>query len=380
MRRGWCASQVVVVTRRRSLPRRLDAGVSRSRVSSRGAVTRAPAAGPLAELVKIYPKSRSVGAVSHDVHQRPKGPLDLTWRSLESPLLWKEHRIGRRSATSPASDQYATGIVALRDPSRSPPSTNDLKEVPRLGAKAFEQGPFSSRAAAVCSAGCECVAIPSATRRVADGCRPRCGLAKKKSHGNDAHSWTRFHSRSPPPDFDADAACIVARQKQGASTRAFEPPLSARQSPSHQTWRRAWCWNARHQHRRIRLLLRYGVHRMAGHVSHSRTVLQGSAMIVRSASAEFTVQCVDLARGHRAHDAYRSALYTSVKIAESCIDSSRQRRRGCAMRTEGISARTRRRGAFESSVRSAKGTVAPNAFASSKTLSVARASAYSGRA
>jgi uncharacterized protein len=112
-------------------------------VSLRGAVSIARRLqDPLAELVKIDPKSIGVGQYQHDVNQtKLKQRLDET---VESAV----NRVGVEINTaSPALLGYVAGIgpslaqaiVSRRDSKGGFTSRHDLKDVPRLGAKAFEQ-------------------------------------------------------------------------------------------------------------------------------------------------------------------------------------------------------------------------------------------------
>ncbi|MCO4098531.1 Tex family protein [Gemmatimonas sp.] len=112
-------------------------------VSLRGAVSIARRLqDPLAELVKIDPKSIGVGQYQHDVNQtRLKQRLDdivescvnrvgVEINTASSALLGYVAGIGPSLAQS---------IVSLRDSKGGFKSRGDLKDVPRLGAKAFEQ-------------------------------------------------------------------------------------------------------------------------------------------------------------------------------------------------------------------------------------------------
>ena len=97
---------------------------------------------PLAELVKIDPKSIGVGQYQHDVDQtRLKGALDYTVMSCVNA-------VGVDVNTASASLlQYVSGIgpalaaniVAYRTANGPFRSRAELKKVPRLGEKAFEQ-------------------------------------------------------------------------------------------------------------------------------------------------------------------------------------------------------------------------------------------------
>jgi uncharacterized protein len=112
-------------------------------VSLRGAVSIARRLqDPLAELVKIDPKSIGVGQYQHDVNQsRLKQRLDDT---VESAV----NRVGVEVNTASAAllgyvagigPSLAQAIVTLRDSKGGFKARADLKDVPRLGAKAFEQ-------------------------------------------------------------------------------------------------------------------------------------------------------------------------------------------------------------------------------------------------
>lgn len=112
-------------------------------VSLRGAVSIARRLqDPLAELVKIDPKSIGVGQYQHDVNQpRLKSRLDDTVMSCVN-------RVGVEVNTASAEllsyvagigPTLAQNIVALRDERGGLTSRAALKDVPRLGAKAFEQ-------------------------------------------------------------------------------------------------------------------------------------------------------------------------------------------------------------------------------------------------
>ena len=100
-------------------------------------------ADPLAELVKIDAKSIGVGQYQHDVDQSQlKNSLDrvvencvnavgVNINTASVPLL---------SYVSGIGPKLAEKIVDYRDENGAFTSRNDIKKVPRLGAKAFEQG------------------------------------------------------------------------------------------------------------------------------------------------------------------------------------------------------------------------------------------------
>jgi len=112
-------------------------------VSLRGAVSIARRAqDPLAELVKIDPRSIGVGLYQHDVNQK-----DLT-HALDAVVESVVNRVGVDVNTaSPALLQYVAGIgaklsdniISYRDENGHFENRSSLKEVSGLGAKAFEQ-------------------------------------------------------------------------------------------------------------------------------------------------------------------------------------------------------------------------------------------------
>ena len=97
---------------------------------------------PLAELVKIDPKSIGVGQYQHDV---ASGKLE---RSLDAVVEDCVNAVGvdLNTASQPLlarvsgiSDSLASAIVARRDAAGAFRTREELKKVPRLGPKAFEQ-------------------------------------------------------------------------------------------------------------------------------------------------------------------------------------------------------------------------------------------------
>ncbi|EST12279.1 Tex family protein [Sporolactobacillus laevolacticus] len=97
---------------------------------------------PLAELVKVDPKSVGVGEYQHDVSQRELN------KSLQFVVETVVNRVGVNVNTaSPQLLQYVAGlsktvagnVVAEREKRGRYESRAQLKEVPRLGARAFEQ-------------------------------------------------------------------------------------------------------------------------------------------------------------------------------------------------------------------------------------------------
>src|SRR6201995_2396894 len=97
---------------------------------------------PLAELVKIDPKSIGVGQYQHDVDQRAlKRSLDDVVMSCVNGVgvelnTASKQLLGYVSGLGPA---LAANIVAYRNENGPFKSRVELKKVPRLGEKAFEQ-------------------------------------------------------------------------------------------------------------------------------------------------------------------------------------------------------------------------------------------------
>ena len=112
-------------------------------VSLRGAVSIARRLqDPLAELVKIDPKSIGVGQYQHDVQQtRLKGRLDEIVESCVNRVGVEVNTasVALLSYVAGIGPGLAQSIVTLRDECGRLTSRAALKDVPRLGAKAFEQ-------------------------------------------------------------------------------------------------------------------------------------------------------------------------------------------------------------------------------------------------
>ena len=97
---------------------------------------------PLAELVKIDPKSIGIGQYQHDVSQRAlKKSLDDVVMSCVNAVGVDVNTASQQLLTyvSGLGPQLARNIVAYRDEHGPLPSREDLKKVSRLGPKAFEQ-------------------------------------------------------------------------------------------------------------------------------------------------------------------------------------------------------------------------------------------------
>ena len=97
---------------------------------------------PLAELVKIDPKSIGVGQYQHDVDQRAlKTSLDDTVVSCVNAVGVELNTASKQllSYVSGLNSSLAENIVAFRNENGPFQSREQLKKVPRLGDKAFEQ-------------------------------------------------------------------------------------------------------------------------------------------------------------------------------------------------------------------------------------------------
>ena len=97
---------------------------------------------PLAELVKIDPKSIGVGQYQHDVEQTAlKKSLDDVVVSCVNGVGVEVNTASKQLLTyvSGLGPQLAKGIVEYRNESGPFKSRNELRKVPRLGPKAFEQ-------------------------------------------------------------------------------------------------------------------------------------------------------------------------------------------------------------------------------------------------
>lgn len=99
-------------------------------------------ADPLAELVKIDPKSIGVGQYQHDVHQiKLKRSLDTVVESCVNTVGVNVNTASKSLLTyvSGLGPQLAQNIIHYRDENGAFKSRAQLKKVPRLGEKAFEQ-------------------------------------------------------------------------------------------------------------------------------------------------------------------------------------------------------------------------------------------------
>ena len=99
-------------------------------------------ADPLAELVKIDPKSIGVGQYQHDVDQtKLKNELDTVVMSCVNSIGINVNTasVPLLSYVSGIGEKLAENIVAYRSENGALQSRDELKKVPRLGSKAYEQ-------------------------------------------------------------------------------------------------------------------------------------------------------------------------------------------------------------------------------------------------
>ena len=97
---------------------------------------------PLAELVKIDPKSIGVGQYQHDVDQKLlKEALDRVVESAVNHVGVNLNTASKHLLTyvSGVGPKLAENIIAYRDENGAFTSRDELKKVPKLGAKSFEQ-------------------------------------------------------------------------------------------------------------------------------------------------------------------------------------------------------------------------------------------------
>ncbi len=97
---------------------------------------------PLAELVKIDPKAIGVGQYQHDVDQKElKKSLDSVVESSVNKVGVNVNTASKHLLTyiSGLGPQLAQNLVSFRKENGAFNSRNELKNIPRMGAKAFEQ-------------------------------------------------------------------------------------------------------------------------------------------------------------------------------------------------------------------------------------------------
>ncbi|MAT44287.1 MAG: RNA-binding transcriptional accessory protein [Anaerolineaceae bacterium] len=181
-------------------------------VSMRGAVSIARRVqDPLAELVKIDPKSIGVGMYQHDVDQ---GELS---RSLTGVVEDVVNRVGVDVNTaSPALLTYVSGIgpklaekiVAFRDENGPFVARTQLKEVPGLGPKAFEQSAGFLRVRDGKEA-MDASAIHPESYKVAKAVMKKSGITLKMSIDDRKHALDRLKRETPLQTLAAELDCGV---------------------------------------------------------------------------------------------------------------------------------------------------------------------------
>jgi uncharacterized protein len=142
-------------------------------VSLRGAVSIARRLqDPLAELVKIDPRSIGVGQYQHDLSEHKLSvvedcvnAVDVGVNTASPPLLSRVSGIG---------DGLARTIVSYREAHGPFRTRSALKKVPRLGPKAFEQGSFASATATIRSTRRAYIRKPT----------PSCGAFSRQPRAN----------------------------------------------------------------------------------------------------------------------------------------------------------------------------------------------------
>ncbi len=179
-------------------------------VSMRGAVSIARRVqDPLAELVKIDPKSIGVGMYQHDVDQG-----DLS-RSLTGVVEDVVNRVGVDVNTaSPALLTYISGIgpklaekiVAFRDENGPFVTRTQLKEVPGLGPKAFEQSAGFLRVRNGKEA-MDASAIHPESYKAAKAVMKKSGITFKTPIDERRHALDRLKRETPLESLAAELGC-----------------------------------------------------------------------------------------------------------------------------------------------------------------------------
>ena len=182
-------------------------------VSLRGAVSIARRLqDPLAELVKIDPKSIGVGQYQHDLAEVEAVPLARRGgRGLrERRRRRRQHRLGAAAdAGSPASaTALAENIVAHRDANGPFRTRTALKDVPRLGPKAFEQ----------------CAGLPAHPRRRRPARRLR--RAPRGLPGGAAHPRRDRRATSTTLIGNAPTLRGAASRRSSSTTRSACPTVT----------------------------------------------------------------------------------------------------------------------------------------------------------
>ena len=207
---------------------------------------------PLAELVKIDPKSIGVGQYQHDVNQkRLQESLEQTVESCVNYVGVELNTASKEllSYVSGIGPSLARNIIDYRNEHGPFPSRESLKQVPRFGATAFEQS----------------------------AARPQCRAPRKLSCGKSyGRGDELFCGRPHPPQGDSrqhqsrpfhhaqGGVAHADRHNEGVGQAGARPPHAVREVRVRQECaqnrgpaaRDGAAWH-RHQHHQFRLLCRY---------------------------------------------------------------------------------------------------------------------------
>lgn len=166
---------------------------------------------PLAELVKIDPRSIGVGLYQHDVDQT------LLKNSLDGVVEDVVNRVGVDVNTaSPALLAYVAGIgpklaekmVAFRDEKGRFSNRNEFKSVPGLGPKAFEQSAGFLRISGGTNP-LDASAIHPESYPIAETLIKRIGLSAKATLGERKKAVETLRAEITPEKLAADLGCGV---------------------------------------------------------------------------------------------------------------------------------------------------------------------------
>ncbi|MFZ5912295.1 MAG: Tex family protein [Chloroflexota bacterium] len=179
-------------------------------VSIRGAVSIARRAqDPLAELVKIDPKSIGVGLYQHDVDQAALShALDGVVESVVNAVGVDVNTASPALLTHVAGvgPKLAAGIVAYRDANGAFRSREGLRDVPGLGPKAFEQGAGFMRIRDGLNP-LDASAIHPESYPIAEAVLARAGLAPASAIQERIPALEALTAKLPPEALAAELGC-----------------------------------------------------------------------------------------------------------------------------------------------------------------------------
>ncbi|MFZ5819778.1 MAG: Tex family protein [Chloroflexota bacterium] len=179
-------------------------------VSIRGAVSIARRAqDPLAELVKIDPKSIGVGLYQHDVDQAALGhALDGVVESVVNAVGVDVNTASPALLTHVAGvgPKLAAGIVSHRDANGAFRSREGLRDVPGLGPKAFEQGAGFMRIRDGINP-LDASAIHPESYPIAEAVLARAGLAPASAIQERIPALEALTAKTPPEALAAELGC-----------------------------------------------------------------------------------------------------------------------------------------------------------------------------